>query len=272
MDEQWCGRRTAGYSRRRMEGIARRLHRWLWALVAGVLAIGALHGVAAAEGEEPFDAAARLYEQGKFREAAAAYQALLTNGVSTVSVLFNQGNAWFKAGEKGRAIACYRQARKLAPRDPDVSANLDWVRSQLGSAAPPQYGTLDRFLGILTPNEWAAAAILGVWLWFGLMLIRELQPGFRGAGLAWSWALGIGVIVLMALAVATKLRDARGDAVVIVSEATVRFGPLEEAQAAFTLSDGAELVVTDRKGAWVEVRDATGRRGWMTRRNVALIP
>ncbi|MGE3312149.1 MAG: tetratricopeptide repeat protein [Limisphaerales bacterium] len=226
----------------------------------------------AAEAEASFDAAARLYEQGKYREAARAYEQLASQDSATVAVLFNQGNAWLKAGEKGRAIACYRKAQQLAPRDPEISSNLELARSRVGSAGSPRLNPVDRFLGILTPNEWAIVAIAAVWGWFVLMMIREFAPKLLVLGPLGCWIVAAGAAAVMALAYAANVREQRPYAVVSVSEATVRFGPLEEAQAAFTLSDGAELLVTDRKGAWLEVRDGSGRRGWVASRNLVKIP
>ena len=75
-----------------------------------------------------FSAANRLYEQGKFGEAVQAYQALLSTGVNSANLHFNLGNAAFQNGHPGRAVAHWEQARRLAPRDPDVTANLGFVR------------------------------------------------------------------------------------------------------------------------------------------------
>ncbi len=272
MDPLRLGRATACWQMRPTDGIGRWLRRWSWVVLVWGMASGGALGVRAAEDAEAFDAAARLYEQGKFREAAAAYENLATQGVATVAVLFNQGNAWFRAGEKGRAIASYRRAWVLAPRDPDVTANLNWVRSKVGEMGTVRVDSLDRTLGLLTPNEWAVAAVAGVWVWFGWMLMRELVPRFRGTGASWAWGLAFVAAVLMIAAWTAKSRDQRIAAVVIAPEATVRFGPLEEAQAAFTLTDGAELVVTDRKGVWMEVRDGTGRRGWIANRHLLIVP
>jgi tetratricopeptide (TPR) repeat protein len=236
------------------------------------MAVAVSTAAGAAEVGELFDGAARLYEQGKYREAAAAYEQLAARSNATVSVWFNLGNAWFKAGEKGRAIACYRRAEKLAPRDPEISENLSWARTKVGTAGTPQVGFVDRFLRLLTPNEWAVVAIVGVWGWFVLMVAREWAPKFLTLSTAGCWMVAGGAGLLLVIAYTAKIRDARLNAVVITSEATVRFGPLEEAQSAFTLPDGSELLVTDRKGAWMEVRDSMGRRGWVAARNLTTLP
>lgn len=272
MDEHGSGGGSVGGSGARATGTAWFTGGGWWALAAlfWSLTTGVVSG--AVEAGEAFDGAARLYEQGKYRDAAAAYEQLVARSNATVSVWFNLGNAWFKAGEKGRAIACYRRAERLAPRDPEISANLAWARTKVGTAGTPQVGFVDRFLRLLTPNEWAVAAIVGVWGWFLLMMAREWAPKFLTLSAAGCWMLAAGAALVLAIAYTAKVRDARMNAVVIASEATVRFGPLEEAQSAFTLPDGAELRVTDRKGAWMEVLDGMGRRGWVAARNLVTLP
>src|SRR5262249_6562621 len=66
-----------------------------------------------------FESANKLYYENKFPEAAAAYEKLLRPGTASAALYFNLGNAWFKAGQIGRALAAYRQAEQLSPRDPD---------------------------------------------------------------------------------------------------------------------------------------------------------
>src|SRR5437016_6228026 len=61
-----------------------------------------------------FEQANRLYEEEKFTEAAAAYQSMIGNGRVSSALYFNLGNALFKSGQIGRAIANYRLAEQLA--------------------------------------------------------------------------------------------------------------------------------------------------------------
>ena len=64
----------------------------------------------------------------------------------------------------------------------------------------------------------------------------------------------------------------RSTAIVIAREATVRAGPLEESQSAFTANDGAELRVLDRKDDWLQVTDGTSRIGWLRREQALVTP
>jgi Flp pilus assembly protein TadD len=116
-----------------------RLFSILIALLLGLSAVAAT----AADAATGFEAANRQYEKGDFAGAAKAYAALLDQGQHSSAVLFNLGNAHFKAGQLGAAIAAYRRAEALAPRDPDIRANLQFAREKVagdthcGAPAPP---------------------------------------------------------------------------------------------------------------------------------------
>ncbi len=87
--------------------------------------------ICAADVASNFSAANRFYAKGKFPEAARAYETILQTGKTSPALLFNYGNAEFKSGHLGRAIAAYQSAEQLSPRDPELRANLAFVRNQV---------------------------------------------------------------------------------------------------------------------------------------------
>src|SRR5471030_2218486 len=78
---------------------------------------------------DDFKAANQLYNAGKYAEAAAAYEKIEPK---TAHVYYNLGNAWFRQNKLGLAILNYARARQLAPRDPDIVANLKFAQQRLG--------------------------------------------------------------------------------------------------------------------------------------------
>jgi hypothetical protein len=208
-----------------------------------------------------FDAANQLYEQGRFREAAAAYEKLLP-AAPTPALWFNLGNARFKAGQLGEAIAAYRVAQALAPRDPDIRANLQFARDQVkGPSLRP--GWLDRRLASLTLNEWTLLAAVPAWLFLSLLTLRQLRPAPAPRLRGWTWFLGLSAVLGVGMLALVVLRAPGRDwRVVVAREAVVRHGPFEESPSAFTVNDGAELRELDRKDDWVRVTDGQ-RSGWV---------
>jgi tetratricopeptide (TPR) repeat protein len=244
--------------------------RWLSRLALAILL--SLPAFARGETSAPgFDVANRLYEEGKFGEAAAAYEKLAQPGASCAALDFNLGNACFKSGQIGRAIAAYRRATQITPRDPDVRANLQFARNQVQAPtlAPNRW---QRWLGRLTLNEWTILAAGAAWLWLLALAAQQwwpaLRPALKGYGL--SFAI---VTALLSGCLAAAWYQARviRMAVVVTGEAVVRHGPLAESQPAFTAHDGAELKVTDQKDDWFEVSGGPQKLGWIKRDQVLLL-
>ena len=78
--------------------------------------------------ERTFLRALEIFDSAKtpadYRESAALLESLLSTGYRNGAVYYNLGNAYFRAGEYGRSIAAYRQAKPYRPRDPYLEANL----------------------------------------------------------------------------------------------------------------------------------------------------
>jgi len=227
-----------------------------------------------------FDQANKLYEQGKFEQAATAYEKLAPSEPAAPSLYFNLGNAWFKAGQSGRAIAAYRQAERLAPRDPNIRFNLNFVRKKVSGSDSVPSGGWQQWLAPLTLNEWTALAMGAFWLWFLLLALRELRPALRKNLSGYTGISGIATLALAGcLAASTYAHFRVKEAVVIATNAVVRYGPLEESKVYYQLRDGSEvtvldeqdLTIGDKKQSWLQVEDASRRVGWVQRDQVILL-
>jgi tetratricopeptide (TPR) repeat protein len=223
----------------------------------------------AADVSTEFDSANKLYEQGRFAEAAAAYEKMIESGRASAAVYFNLGNARFKSGETGRALAAYRQAGRIAPRDPDIRANVQFVRSQVQGPTLPA-GRWQHWLGRLTVNEWTVLAAAACWLWLLLLATLQFRPALKQSLRGPVWAAGLAAAALVVCAGAVLSFDSGTTAIVITRDAVVHSGPLEEAQRVFTVRDGAELSVSDRKNDWLQVGAGDRRIGWLKREQVIL--
>jgi tetratricopeptide (TPR) repeat protein len=226
----------------------------------------------AADVATDFSAANKLYAEGKFAGAASAYEKVLQTGAQSSALLFNCGNAEFKSGHPGKAIAAYRRAALLSPRDGEVRANLAFVRNQVQSATLRE-SRWQNWLGQLTLNEWTLLAATAFWLTLILLAARQIWPAL-GAKLKSATSLFATLTVLSGTAVGLQAVEhfSKQTAVVVSPEATARSGPFDEAQSAFTIHDGVELAVMDRHGDWLQVADGSGKIGWLPVKQVEVLP
>jgi len=236
----------------------------------GLLASILLFGDSGLASETQFEEGNRLYETRQFAEAAGLYRAATTNGVSA-NLLFNLGNAHFKSGQLGWAMAAYHRSLRLDPRNPETAANLRFAREQ-ANTRPPPITLRQRWLRQLSIGEWTTLASTAITFLLLLLTARQLKPDVFVSKPGWFRLPAVGAVAgafLLALAAADHFLDRR--AFVITPMAVVRNGPLEESPESFKAPDGTELRVHDRKGGFLEIETGLGQKGWIQAGNVELL-
>lgn len=236
------------------------------ALALLVVALAVSSGHAADDPTTRFDQANAAFGAGRYDDAIAGYQALLADGRST-ALLYNLGNAYFRAGKLGEAILAYERAALLGPRDADVDANLRQARTA-AELPVPETSAWQRFSGLAGVDGWTLLASVSLWLACALLAARRIFGSRVGdsrlvgrAPLSVALAmLGLGVVLGLA-GTATRLGQ-RDRAVVVGAEPALRTAPYPSA--ASTAIAPGELVSIEREHAgFALVRTSAGKTGWM---------
>jgi tetratricopeptide (TPR) repeat protein len=241
----------------------------LSAILIALVFVGKLF---AADVAGDFSSANKFYAEGKFADAANAYEKILASGAASSSLYFNYGNAEFKSGNLGKAIAAFRRAELLAPRDSEIRANLAFVRNQVQGATVRE-SFWQNWLGNLSLNEWTIFAMIAFWLTFLLLAAKQIRPALTTKLKSATWIFAaLTIFSGTSLGVQAANHFSKQTAVVISAQATARSGPFDDAQSAFTARDGAELSVLDRRDDWVQVADGSGKIGWLQNKLVEILP
>lgn len=226
--------------------------RSLWLLML----IASLQPLVAADFEE----ANRLYEKEEFSASALQYRELIRSGQESAAVWFNLGNALFKSGEAGRGIYSYRRAVRLAPRDPDIRANLMFARKEVAGAFAPESSSWAGFFRYLSTREWMWFTAIVVSGFFLLLAWREARSS-SGLPIR-STAFGAILVAGLSL-IAHSQWDESDEGVVVAAKVSARYGPLEDSKSFFQLKDGEEVKITGSKGEWIQVVNTSGQSGWV---------
>jgi tetratricopeptide (TPR) repeat protein len=191
----------------------------------------------------------------------AAYDRMLQAGSVSEALYFNRGNALFKMGQLGRAIASYRQAEQLAPRDADLRANLQFARTQALGGTPYRTSYWHRWLTTLTLNEWTLLTAGMLWVVFLLLALVQWQPELKGTLRNWILVTSM-VLVFLGICLAATVNEHyfAQSAIVVAGEAEIRNGPLDESQTVYKVRDGVELTILDHKDGWYQVVDQALRQ------------
>jgi len=210
------------------------------------------------------------YEQGRFDEAAAAYEKILGYGIRDPRVHYNLGNAYAKLGRLGPAILHYERALRLDPSDAEARDNLAFVRGRIRDrVAPPD---LPYPLAVLTGSLGRLPLDLVAWVFLFLYLLTvgligaiPLAGGWLGRRVLGYCALGAGVLAAAAgggLAYVVQQTTAPC-AIVMEDRADVLSGPAEDNTILFTVHEGTRLEVRNARGGWYQVSLPNALSGWI---------
>ena len=240
-----------------------------------VLMLGAFtiaHPVLAQEPASPqavFYRANEAYKHGRFQEAATEYKTILETGLENGIVYYNLGNALLKAGNKAEAYWAYLKAAQHIPADPDLHANLAYVRSILPNDDAVSVKTPKSVQWLTANGTWptrqlAFAAILLVWFSAIGWMVTGWLPYMQRAVYPTVWLLTISaLIVISVLSVQTLGVDRLARAVIIQDNAEVRFAPQDVGTVHFSLPEGAIIRLLQKDRGWAQVSRADGRTGWI---------
>jgi len=81
--------------------------------------------------EDNMRAANELFVAGKYDEAIAAYEAILSTGVESAALYYNLGNAYFRVNDIAHAILNYERSLLLDPKNEDAKFNLELSRTRI---------------------------------------------------------------------------------------------------------------------------------------------
>jgi len=239
-----------------------------WMLLFTALLVSKVISLAASPSFTGFDAANKLYEQGRFGDAASAYETLRKENGTSAALLYNLGNASFKSGRIGKAVSAYLEASHLTPRDPDIRANLQFARKQV--QGPTLAGNaVHAWLSRLTLNEWSALAAISLWLVFAQLIAMQLWPAAKAPLRPWTLATaGVALLLIIGAVTAFSLENSGRYSVVVAAKVQVHSSPFEGSDKTFDLQDGAEVQILDEKEGWVQVTTDPRRTGWIQKQNL----
>lgn len=216
-----------------------------------------------------------MFEEGDYSRAANAYEKLIEQGPLTSALLFNASNAYWRSGEKGKALWRLRQAKASAPTDLDIIQNLKTMRFELGR---PQIegDLLDSLQGAanrLSPAAWASLGLLGSWVAAVFIILKQLRSSHLGSWIGTvTWTgLIFSAFCISAAHLAWGSRGQLTDVVTLKDDIALRFGPLAESKVSTRMPSGSEGVAVDQKDDWVQVQFEGGAKGWTLKGNLGFV-
>lgn len=236
-----------------------------------------LHADEKAERQQVFLRFITLFDAAKnpdeFRESAKVLESMVADGVSNGAIFYNLGNAYYRAGEFGRAILNYRKAKPYRPRDTLLEANLQQALlaspGKLPEAARPWWLHVMFWTEVLSyPNRVLIA--LGFFALAPVVALASVLLRHR----SWMFLAGgfVAIGSMFALDITLNSPDrALQTRAVIIGETVARKGIGKNYEAAFDspLKDGAEFDILQEANGWTFGHFNGIGDGWVSNEFVA---
>ena len=219
-----------------------------------------------------FEQANQAYRSGDYAAAIAQYEQLVSAKVEDAVVHYNLGNAYFGAGNPGRAVAHYERALQLDPMLDAARQNLETVLGTTQRNLPrPIAGDAEQALFFWAENMsfravFAGAAVLWLLFW-GILCLRAWRPvKFLRAG-----AVLVGMTAILCMGAAWTKSHPVDLAVAAQAEVPVFFGKNPDEPPRFVLYEGDRVRVERSETGWTLVSTAGGDRGWVQDDRMAFV-
>lgn len=223
------------------------------------------------QNEKLFEEANALYNEDKFVEAIAKYEAILETDEHSAAIYYNLGNAHYKLSNIGPSIYYYEKALILSPNDSDIKNNLAFAQNMTIDAIEPLPKTgltklLDGLIGKLSYEAWGMVAIAGIAIFIVLFLsyyFSKATAAKRTAFVVSLACLGLSVLALTFAFRQQRVHQNNDPAIVFAEKASIRSGPKLSDEEVFVLHEGTKVQVLDEFDNWNKIRIADGKTGWL---------
>jgi hypothetical protein len=215
--------------------------------------------------------AEELFKKGDFQKTIEIYESLIKiEKIKDPYVYYNLSNAYYRAGNIGKAILNIEKALKLAPRDKDIKENAQFLHLEAGQKREQaiQYVFLKHF----SLNEITIALSIFIIL-FLLSLSLFILKGNKSTNRTVMFLLFL-LIVCLPIFVLKGCDEFSTKKAVVLSPSVVRSGPGESNPDIFRIPEGKIVNIISESDNWLSINTKLKNEnvsGWVEAKNVGSI-
>ena len=226
---------------------------------------------AASAPDSLFQAGNQFYHDGQYQQALDAYQQIVDQDFESAALYYNMGNCYYKLSHIGEAILFFERAKRLAPNDEDIRANLSManllVVDRIEEAPRFWLVTLAESIVFFLSKSTLLAFLLGTYLLasiFFIVFIVARKSLFRSISLRIATvSLILSTVFLGIWLSRLHMEKTHVDAVLLASETDAMSGPSANSEVLFTLHEGTKVRLDQHANGWVEIILPDRKVGWV---------
>jgi tetratricopeptide (TPR) repeat protein len=210
-----------------------------------------------------FAQANRDYAAGDFRKAIDGYEQLVRAGEWSANLFYDLGNAWYRAGDDGKAILNYERALALEPLHPEAEANLRLVRDQ-ARALQLRPLSIERSFSFASTNQYAIAAAVCFWI-AAFAAAASVFASRRSTKRVTIFVAAAAVCATCTWAAYVHEDGQHGQALAIITADKVeaRLATADSSASVLALPPGSEIKIVSTRGNWIYAALPNEQHGWI---------
>ncbi len=237
-------------------------------------------GATAQSGQTLFESGNKLYNDGKYQDAIAAYEAILEGEQHSAEVYFNLANTYYKLNQIAPSIYYYEKALQLSPKDSDIKNNLVFAQNMTIDAIEniPEVGfaKISRSItNVFSADQWAVIAVLFMMIFVICFLMYYFSFGTNKKRFLFLSSFSALFLCLLAVTLAFQkfeIDKRNNPAIVFAQQSEVRSDPNLRSETAFELHEGTKVQVLENYDEnWTKIQLSDGKTGWIPSSDIKLL-
>ncbi|MFP4163088.1 MAG: BatD family protein [Chitinispirillaceae bacterium] len=220
--------------------------------------------------ENWFEKANSFYAESNYDSAQIYYSKIIEEGINNSDVLFNLGNTYFRQDKPGLARLYYEKAAEVSPKDPDIQANIRFVKSSIVDRVKGSNEA--EFLTTVLYNVHTLFSLnQQLYIFFILLLATSIllslmlfRSGMSRMWIIYAVTLCSLVLVVTGLSAGYKIftLENKQYAIILTPSLDAKNQPQGD-QILFTAHEGTKLRIRKTVGDWSLVSLPNGASGWV---------
>ncbi len=209
--------------------------------------------------EIDFERGVAAYSQQQYANSAAIFSDLAKSHPSP-AVFYNLGNALYRNGKKGEALAAYHAALRLDPSHQDALFNLQFLGGQ--SSAQLFYY---QWVGWFSTYTWAILTLFFLALISVAVLLLYRRPSVWLAKIMLVGMILSAILALFSFGASFLRRNWESQVlgVVVIPAAELKAEPIDASQTLVRAQEGATGKILSESGDWYYLRLDGMEPGWV---------
>jgi tetratricopeptide (TPR) repeat protein len=225
----------------------------------------------AASEKEMLAEANKYYMAQEFTKAAGVYEQILASGKESAGIYFNLGNAYYKSGDKVKAILNYERAKLLEPQNEDIEFNLQiankFVVDNIEQLPQPFFARWwSNLANIGSAGGWARMSVCCFLLFLILLGSYFFSRSVRMRKLSFYSSMLTLFFLLISFSLGYHqftIMKRHNTALIQCPRVTVKSAPSTTGTDLFLIHEGLKVEITDGLNTWKEIQLSDGNKGWV---------